>query len=198
MNEIKIAWMIANTIAAAWLNFTVLINPIFSAVMHKWGNANTDRMSFILLIALEIFHLSIAIAVCLFVSVSAAVVVTSLIVFGWALVSYFLLQRFAHRFERCLRVLKNPIFHPLAAFGSFISSTFAIIFLADWRWAFSPVVIWLVLGFFCAEIAIRSYMRKLKQTGEECDRDMAIFAVNNAQGRRNSMFFEMKNRYPFP
>jgi hypothetical protein len=198
MNEIKIAWMIASTIVAAWLNFTVLINPILCAAMDKWGNANTDRMSLILLIVLEIFHLSIAIAVCLFVSVSAAVVVTSLIGFGWALVSYFLLQRFVNRFERCLRVLKNQIFHPLVAFGGFISSTFAIIFLADWRWAFSPVVLWLVLGFFCAEIAIRNYMRKSKQIGEECDRNMAIFVVNNAQGRRNSMFFEMKNRYPFP
>ena len=69
MNEIKIAWMIANTIAAAWLNFTVLINPIFSAVMHKWGNANTDRMSFILLIALEMIsfiyrHRCVSVCLC--------------------------------------------------------------------------------------------------------------------------------------
>jgi hypothetical protein len=202
MIEIKIIWIVANTIAAAWLSYTVLFNPILQAAMSKWGGSVSDRMAFTLLGILVTFHCALSITLCLLASVGAAVVVTSLIGFGWALMSYFLLQRFAHPIERCLRVLKNPMFHPLVAFGGFISSTFAIIFLADWRLAFIPIVLWLLLGFLCAEIAIRRYMRSSKRSGSDCDRDMAIFAINNTQGRGrsfNDLFFSKKmNRYPFP
>ena len=203
MLGIKIVWMIANTVIGAWFNFTVLRNPILYTTTHKWSNSITnimsftDRISFALLIALEVFHFAIAIAVCLLISVSTAVVTTSLILFGWALVSYFLLQRFEDKFDRPIRIHNHPMFHPLMAFVSFVLSIFTIIFFANWRWVLSPVVIWLVIGFICAEVAIQRYIRRLKRIGEECDRGLAIFAVNNTQGRCDFMNL-MKNRYPFP
>lgn len=202
MIEIKIVWIVANTIAAAWLSYTVLFNPILLAAMSKWGGSVADKTCLTLLVVLFALHGFIAAIVCLSTSIAAAVVVTSLIGFGWALMSYFLLQKFAHRFEQCLRVLKNPIFHPLVAFGGFISSTFAIIFLADWRLAFIPIVLWLLLGFLCAEIAIRRNMRNSKRSGSGCDRNLAIFMINETQGRGRSFnnLFSSKwmNRYPFP
>jgi len=189
--------MIGNVIVGAWLSFTVLINPMLGAAMDKWGNSITDRISFVLFIALEAFHLIAAIAVCLFTSVNTAVIATSLMLLGWASISYFLLQRFEDAFYRPIRIHKYPMFHPLVAFGSFVLSIFAIIFLVHWTLAFFPVVIWLVVGFLCAEVAIHRYIRRLKQIGESCDRDMAIFAINSAQVRCDPMTI-FKNRYPFP
>lgn len=200
MLEIKIVWLITNTIAVAWLNYIFLFNPIFGVVLrveHKWKSLTWEKMMFTLFGALTTFYCAVAIAMCLFASVCAAVIITSLVSFGWALTYYFLEQKFADPYKRCVRVIEHPKFHPLVAFGCFISSTFAIIFLADWRLVFIPIALWLLLGFLCTEIAIRRYMRSSKQHGFDCDRDMAIFAVNDTQGRRDFMNL-MKNRYPFP
>jgi hypothetical protein len=197
---IKIIWLIANTIAAVWFSFAALMNPILQAVMRKWGGGSVaDRTAFALIGALATFHCVIAIAVCLFVSIGAAVVVTSLTGFGWALMSYFLLQKFADPLDRPLRVHETPMFYPSGALGGFISSTLAIILLADWRWVFLPIMLWLLLGFLCAEIAIRRYMR----SGSGCDRNLAIFMINEAQGRGLRSFQDIlnlkgMNRYPFP
>jgi hypothetical protein len=197
MLGIKIVWIISNVIVGAWLSFTVLVNPTLGAAMDKWGNAISDRISLGLFIVLEALHMIAAIALCLFTSINTAVIATSLMLFNWALISYFLLQRFENAFDRPIRIHKHPMFHPLVALGSFLLSIFAIISLVHWSLAFFPVVIWLFVGSLCAEVAIRRYIRRLKQIGEKCDRDMAIFAVNNAQGRCDptSIF---KNRYPFP
>ncbi len=200
MIAIKIVWIIVNTIAAAWLSYTFLFNPILRAAMHKWGGSVADKTLLTLLVILFTFHGVIAAVVCLSASIATAVVVTSFVGYGWALISYFILQRFAEPFSRKVMVLEHPVFLPLIAFGGFLSSTLAISFFAGWWLTFLPFVLWLMLGFLCAEVAIRNYMRNAKRRGTECDRNFAIFAVNGAQGRNNdcaTMIF-MKNRYPFP
>ena len=200
MLGIKIIWIITNTIAAAWFNYIFLFNPLFEFVLrveHKWKSLTWEKMMFTLFGALATFYCAVAITLCIFASVGSAVITTSLVSFGLALMYFFLEQKFVDPYKRCIRVIKNPWFHPLVAFGCFVSSTFAIIFLADWRLAFIPIALWLLLGFLCAEIAIRRYMWSSKRDGFDCDRGMAIFAVNNAQGRRDFMAI-FKNRYPFP
>lgn len=193
----KVVWLIVNTIASSWLNYTVLMNPIVRAAMRKWGGSAADRTRFALLSTLTALHFAIAIAVCLFVSVSAAVVVTSLAAFGCALMSYFLLQRFADMLSRPVVVIEHPMFYTYAALGGFISSNLAIIFVLGWRWVFLPVALWLLLGFLCAEITIRRYMRE----DDDSDRERAIFMTNEAQGRKvrfNNLFKKTPYRYPFP
>jgi hypothetical protein len=194
MIAIKVFWIIANTITAVWFSYIALMNPILQVAMRKIGGSVADRTIIILLSVLIIFHCVIAIAVYQIISFDIAVVVTSLAVFGWILVSYFLLQRFADALERTMMVHNNPMFLPLAAFAGFIVSTLAIIFLADWRWAFLPIVLYLLLGFLCTEIAIRRCMRR------GCNRELAIFMINEAQGRcHNFIDFLYKSvRYPFP
>jgi len=194
-----VVWLIANTIAAAWFSYVVLLNPILIAVMGKWGGGSVwERMAFALFGALAALHVAIAVAVCLFISAGAAVVVTSLAVFGGALISYFLLQRFADPLDRPSFVHRVPMFYPLAALGGFISSNFAVILFSGWRWVFLPIVLWLLLGFLCAEISIRRNMR----SGSGCDRNLAIFMINEAQGRGfrsfKDIFKKNTNRYPFP
>ncbi len=85
-----------------------------------------------------------------------------------------------------MRVSQTPALYPLVAFGGFVSSTSAFVFLADWRLGFVPVVLWLVLGSICAEIAIRRQLRSFKETGNDVDRSGAIFCVNDVQGRRTA------------
>ncbi len=198
MIEIKIVWIVANTIVAAWFSYTVLFNPILQAAMHKWGGSVADKTWLTLLVVLFTFHGVIAAVVCLSTSITAAVVVTSFVAYGWAQISYFILQRFATPLERSGIVYEYPMFHPLAAFGGFLSSTLAISFFAGWWLAFLPFVLWLLLGFLCAEVAIRRYMRE----GHKCDRDLAIFAINDTQGRgrraEDLLFSKKMNRYPFP
>jgi hypothetical protein len=200
MFEIKIVWIIANTIAAIWFSFPILVNHIPLSIRNKCGD-----LTFLLtiIIALSI-NIVMALVVCLFVSAAIGVVATSFVAYGWVLMSYFLLQRFAQVMDRPHIFRSNPMLYPLAAFICFLSSTLAISFFADWRLAFLPFVIWLILGFFFAEIAIRSYIRRLKRMGRECDRELAILAINDAQGRnltRNDIIRRLKhnrNRYPFP
>jgi hypothetical protein len=195
MEPLLFVWLIANTIAAAWFSPHTLWNPVFVAAMRKWGSPSGYKAGMALMAALAVLHGAVAVAVCLLASVEAAVVVTSLLFFGWALLGYFLLQRFAGPLDRTMRVKNYPALYPSAAFAGFISSTLAVIFLADWRCGFVPIVIWLFLGYFCAEVAIRRQMRSFKETGHDADRSDAVFAVNDVQGRRLRSALD---RYPFP
>jgi hypothetical protein len=119
--------------------------------------------------------------------------------FGWAFTSYLLLQKFEDsHLERVFWVSKFPWLCPLAAFGGFVSSTLATVFLADWRYGLIPIVLWLLLGFVCAEVAIRRRVRRFKETGHEVDRGLAIFCINESQGRGYSAAASSAlNRYPF-
>lgn len=189
MLAIKIAWVTANTFVAIWFSIPVLMNYTPFFVRHKCGDI-VSILAFVLNVVLSI-------TVCLFVSVTIAVIVTSFAAYVWGLMSYFLLQRFAEVSDRPHMFRSNPMLQPLVTFGCFLSSTVAISFFVDWRLALLPFVLWLLLGFLFAEAAIHRYIRISKQFGRECSRKSAIFAVNDAQGRRDPMTM-IKNRYPFP
>lgn len=197
MIEIKIVWIVVNTIAAALFSYTALSNLIYDLSAIKRWSISVRAITFpVHMVAL---YGTLAVAVCLFASVVASVIVTSFVEYGGALISYFLFQRFADTEDQPHTVHRHPMFHPLGAFGGFLSSTLAILFFADWRLAFLPFVLWLLLGFLCAEVAIRRYMRDSKRRGDKCDRNFAISAVNDAQGRgHNLKTFMMQDRYPFP
>ncbi|MBW8002290.1 MAG: hypothetical protein FVQ80_09745 [Planctomycetes bacterium] len=192
MVVIKIVWIIANTIAAAHFSSTFLVNSIYPA-NYKWVRFVDIMISPVVLF---FFHGVIAVAMCLFASIATAVIITSFVGYGWALIAYFLFQRFADSLERPGLALEHPMFQPLGAFGGFLSSTFAISFFAGWWLMFLPFVLWLLLGFLCAEVAIRRLMR-----GDDgYDRRLAIFALNMIQGRLSGLnyWFGKIDRYPFP
>ena len=131
-----------------------------------------------------------------FFSLSAlAVVATSVVLFVSSLIAYFMLQRFAAPLDRTGIVISNPLLYPVIALAAFLACTAAAIVFCGWFWGVAPIVGWFVLGFACAELAIRRYIAKSKQDGTDCDRRLAVFALNNAQGRRS--LFGM-DRYPFP
>ncbi len=193
----KIVWLIINIFAASWFSFKVFFNPILQAAMEKWGGSIGDITALFLLVALTILHVAVAVLMCLYVSVGAAVVLTSIMTFGWSLMAYFLLQRFSEPFDRPLNVLNNPLLYPIASLVGFIFSNLSIILFLAWQWIFIPVLVWFFLGFFCAELSIRRIIRH----NSDCDRNDAISMINHSQGRLRSFYDMMENninKYPFP
>ena len=190
-----ILWIIVNCAACAWFSHAVLSNPVFRAAIRKWGSRAADNAAIALLTTLLLLHGGVAAAVYVTISAGATVLTTSLLAFAWANTAYFILQRFAGPLEQPFMVDKNRSFLPLASFIAFTASTTACILYGGWFLACLPIATWLILGFTCAEIAVRRYMRRSRESGTDCTRDLGIFAVNDAQGRRG---FMTTGRYPFP
>jgi hypothetical protein len=199
-SKMTILWMILNCMACAWFSHAVLINPVEAALetaMRKWGNRANEKTVIGLLGILLLLHCGVAAVLYVFTSAAVTALLTSLLAFAWTITAYFLLQRFSDFTERPLMVHENPNFYPSAAFIAFVASTTACIVYGRWFLACLPIATWFILGFMCTEIAIRRIMRGFRESGTECDRDLAVYVANQLQGRRDpvSVFFP---RYPFP
>jgi hypothetical protein len=190
-----IVWLGFNAIISAWLSHSVLVNLVLPFAIQKWWYNATECSRLILIAALFIAHVAVAVGVSFLHSVRVAVAVTSLILFICSLIVYFMLQRFAGPLDRMGIVISNPLLYPVIAFAAFLGCTAAIIMFCGWFWGVVPIIVWFVLGFLCAELAIRRYITESKQRGTDCARQLAIYAMNHAQGRRSP--FRM-DRYPFP
>jgi len=71
-----------------------------------------------------------------------------------------------------------------------VSTVVAIVLNMGWPSAFLIVPVWMLYGFACAELAIRSSMKS-----RGFDRSLAKFSINSDMGRR-SLF--RHDRFPFP
>ena len=191
----KLVWITLNVLVASWLSHTAFFNTIFVAVIRRWGNNIAGRALFALLLFLLVVHGGLAWGLAVFAGLNVAIIATSLLTLVWSLICYFMMQRFAGPLDRTGMVDSNPAFYPALMFVAFVGLSIAVVLFAGWLWLVLPIGTWFVLGFLCAEAAIRRYMRKSRHGGSESDRDLAIFAINNAQGRGS--MFRMK-RYPFP
>lgn len=187
-----IIWLCVNTLMAALFGFMVMINPLLLSPMNKGSGNVSDRLSHILLASHLAAHTAVAVALSLLVTVRVAVAVTSVIALVWSLTAYFLLQRFADLFERPGMVKRYPVLYPTTTFAAFVACCVAMVMFAGWVWAVVPPLLWFLLGFGCAELAIRRQISRDRKAGMDCDRRLAVFAVNDAQGRRGI------DRYPFP
>lgn len=193
----QVLWLGLNAIIGAWLSHSVLCNPVLGFIMmQEWGTKAVERLMLFLITALFAAHVAVAVGVSLLVSVPAAVVATSMILFASSLMAYFMLQRFAGPLFRPMIVIRNPIFYSAIALAAFLACTVAVVMFCGWFWAVAPIGVWFVLGFVCAELAIRRLIARSKSAGRSgFDRRLAIFALNDGQGRRG--LFGM-DRYPFP
>jgi hypothetical protein len=136
-----------------------------------------------------------AVATWLLESPSAAITALSLAAFAESSLACFLLQRFASTLERPEFVLDKPSVLPVLQFVAFVLCILSLLSFAGVLWAPLPILIWFGLGFLCCEMAIRRFMRRSRRNGESADRKLAIFAVNEAQGRNRMLG---TSRYPFP
>lgn len=192
-----IFWIIVNCVACALFSHAVLYSPVWTAVVRHWSNrapdniALGDKLVFALLVILLLVHGGVATVMYICTSAAVTVLTTSLMAFSWAITAYFLLQRFSGPLEQPGMVANNPNIFPSVAFIAFVASTTACVMYGRWFLSCLPIITWLILGYMCAEIAIRRYMRR----SDKIDRDLAVFAVNEVQRRRG---FMTTKRYPFP
>ncbi len=190
----QILCQIFSVIVATLLSYFVSINPLSSLIGRKWGHAAVD---FILLGLYALIFSGMAVAGSVLISTSMATVIISTITFAIATFAYFSLQRFTGPIDQPFMIRKNPLFYPFLVFLTFIISSVAGGALLTWYFFILLITIWFILGFICAEIAIRTYMKHFSKLESECDRDLAIFAItNNAKGQQN--MFAKRSRYPFP
>jgi hypothetical protein len=136
-----------------------------------------------------VVHAGCAVVFAVVTSIGIAITIMSLAAFVWAGLSYLLFQRFAEPLEQPGVARRTPAVLPSISFGCFVSSLLSSVVFLGWYWAFMPVLVWVVIGFAATEHMIRRAMAR------GCDRGLAIFSINSAQGTRD--FFNM-NRYPFP
>ncbi len=189
----KLAWLLANSIASAWYGEALFHNPMRLTIGRRWGHAAADNAPLVLLGVLFMVHGVLAGGIAFAASVNAAIIVTSMLTFAWAQSAYFLLQRFVpSALDRPFLAGQYPAFYPLSAFVSFALSVTAFVLFAGWPLAFVPLVVYLICGFLCAEIAIQRVVRQYDEGGHGKDRRLAISVINAEQGRGGYSY-----RYPF-
>ena len=190
-----IAWLVVNVVVSTWTSHSIFVNPVIRFAVRRLGGRAWGHVLLALLVVLLVVHTAIAVALSVLVSLRAAVVLTSLMLLVSCLSVYFMNQRFAGRLERTGIVISNPLLYPSLSLAAFLACTAALILFWGWVWGVIPALLWLALGFVCAELAIRRYMARSRESGSGCDRRLAVFAINSAQGR-DSLF--RPQRYPFP
>ena len=184
----EIVWLSLSTLLASCLGYLSAANLRVGAIHRYLGYEG-------IAIVVLVVHVGTAIGLGAWVSITRAIVGVSLITLVWALLAYFSLQRFANPLDRPGVVLFRPLLLPLITLVAFVSSLLALALYTPWYFGAIPFLAWFILGFLTAEAAVRRYMRECRQRGTECDRRLAIFAVNDAQGRGHP---SDSSRYPFP
>jgi len=192
-----IAWLCLPTLLASWLFSLAIATPVWCFIRRTVGpfRSVSDAADSAPMLVSLLVHTGAATILAVSVSLRAAIIVISVAGLVWGLSSYFLQQRFADPWDRPGVVLITPLLLPLVSFAFFVSSVLALSFFTAWYWGVLPLVIWVILGFATAEIAIRRYMSRSRESGRDCDRRFAISAINFQQGRID---FLGADRYPFP
>lgn len=179
----SLVWLVVLTVIASLLSYTAMVNMFRGA---------SEGLVFGLAIAV---HIATATSVALLISLGVALVAQSLLGFFWGSFSYFTLQRFAGPMQTTMLVRNAPWLYPVLTGLFFLSSVASILLTARWYWAIAPAGLWILVGFLCAEISIRQYIRGVEEAGGSTDREIAKMYINENQGRRNPFH---RKRYPFP
>lgn len=190
----QVATLALLTMVSVALGYVALLNIASCIPESRWPKASTLFVVSLLGLTLPIVSLA------LFLSVEIALTAISTAGFACALIAYFLGQRFEAPVFASNLVQKKPTILPTV---TLVFLSFSISFLgmsAGWLWSVLSIPIWLVLGYLSVELAIRREQRRSAKHGVGFSREMAIFALNQNQGRGQIMFSSRHaaDRYPFP
>ena len=111
MTVLLIAWLIVNSVLGVWLAWTALIDRILLALIWLLRSRFTfshDAVHFVTLGVLAVVHGTLAVVLGLLVSIGIAIITTAIAGVIWALLGYFLLQRFAGPLDRIPLVRDAP------------------------------------------------------------------------------------------
>jgi len=187
MDFLSILWLCVITLFDSFLLFGLIWSKIISNYRLGFGPG-------IAVFVVSLFiHIATAVLVGYQISIGLAIVANSLFGLVWGLFFYFLFNRFAH----VSGLSANTSWMPITSFVFFLSSVISLWLCISWYWAALPLVIWLIMGFVCVEIAIWRIMRRVGESGEKLDRGFAIFSLNNNQERK-TFSGGTSTRYPFP
>jgi len=194
MTVLQVIWLASAALAASWLSLVALLNPLAMAlpgpVMRQLGG----RYYMLLTLACLLVHVGVAILLGATLSLEIAIASVSVLGQVWGLFSYFLLQRFALPIDRPSFVGRLPTLLPTMCLALLVSGSLAFWLVADWWVAAVPLLVWLLCGFVCTELAIRRLVHRPGLENPTCDRQAAVFSLNLHQGRDP---FSCE-RYPFP
>ena len=194
MTAIEITWLSLLTLLASWFGALTVINPIYGFLLRiRPSAAEVGPLATIVVFLLV--HVAGAIVLAAYISPGGAIIGISVAALVWGLFCYFFLQRFAQPEDLLGLSLTSPLVLPVASLVSFVSTAIAFLLYSQWYFAFVPFLVWLVLGFTTAELAIRRCIKRSRNAGAEWDRRFAMSIVNDAQGRRAHYGLV---RYPFP
>ena len=194
MITVKLAALVFLTLYAAGISYLALLNLVYPFVRRLVRAGYGAGLAFPILVLL--IHVGTAIGLAIGVSLQAAIIAFSLTGFSWSLALYFP-ERFAHRSDRIGLARSMPLLLPLMSFAGFVFSVLSLQFFAAWYWTALPALIWFGFGSIFAEMAIRGRMIRLKKSGSD-GRKLAIFAINENQGRSWTNRGWVQGRYPFP
>ena len=137
-----------------------------------------------------IFYVTSIVILSITISLNFSLFFISFMLFNWSILLYFLNQRFASLIDRSVGVSRKPFIFIKFIFISIILLGVALWHILSLKWILGIIPLWFVYGYMCAEISIKKRMRNMN-----CDRKMAIFAINSDLGR--DFLFKGK-KYPFP
>jgi hypothetical protein len=195
MGSVQVVMLALLTLASIFLGYVALMNVVSCLPESLWPRERTLFAATVLVLAGPAFCLA------LLVSVEIALIAISIGGFGCGLVAYFLGQRFESPVFSSNLVRRRPTFFPMV---TLVFLSFSMSFLGmskGWMWDTLLIPFWLVLGYVSAELAIRREQIRSAKYKEGFDRGMAIFAINEYQGRGGASMFEARpaaDRYPFP
>lgn len=179
-----------NTIFAIWMAYMCLLNPILGLIVRRFRPLNIGLAHIYILVLLMMLHIGVVLSLGIIISPMLAAISAGLLFLHWAYSTYYLSQRFASVMRRSRFVRDNPLHIQILVSLALISNVIIIIQYIGWYWIFALIPIWLLYGYCCSEIAIRSLMLEM-----QCDRKMAISAINSDMGRN---FLLSPDKYPFP
>ena len=188
----KVLWLVIITLITMW-NSVVASEPI---VRFLSRSADPPLVKPVRAIRSWLVPIVVVAAVVLavFSGIEVAILAVSLLSLTLGVFDYCCAYRFASRGQKLFDTGVRLI--ALTKWLSFFSSVLCLVLLFRWFLFPVPIVLWFVVGFLSAEMAIRQHIRKSKLRGNDCDRQRAIFAINDNQGRSNIGL--TPNRYPFP
>lgn len=195
MATVEVVMLALLTLASIYLGYIALINVVTCLPESLWPRPRSLFAVSVLILGGQALYLALSL------SVESALMTISIEGFGCGLVAYFLGQRFESPVFTSSFVQRRPTFFPMVTLVFFSISVSFLGMSQGWLWAALLIPFWILLGYTSAELAIRREQTRSAKYKERFDRGMAIFAINEYQGRGGASMLETRpaaDRYPFP
>ena len=182
------------TSVAVVLGYVAFMNVASCFPESLWPRTNTLMLASLIGVSVPPSYLAIS------QQSDVALATASIEGFIFALIAYFLGQRYEGPVFASNLIRRKPSFFPTAALAYFSYSASFLGIAKGWLWGLLPILIWLILSYACVEMAVKREQRRLARYDGSPSRKRAICVLNQYQGRVPSMVEPGSpyENYPFP